>query len=76
MNFPANVGDSVGGGVSVRALIDLCLAENDRRMAGYDPRLLRPTTVPRIARLVRRFLPGVALPESAGRRPSTTRVSS
>ncbi len=62
MNFPANVGDSVGGGVSMRALIELCLVENDRRMAGYDARLLRPTTVPRLARLALRFLPGVPLP--------------
>ena len=61
MNFPANVGDSVGGGVSMRALIELCLVENERRMAGYDPRLLRPGTVPWIARLVRRFLPGAPL---------------
>ena len=29
-------------------LMDICLAENDRRFAGYDPRLLRPTTVPRL----------------------------
>jgi hypothetical protein len=56
MNFPANVGDSVGGGVSAKALIELCLAENERRMGGYDVRLLRPTTVPRIARFVRRFI--------------------
>jgi hypothetical protein len=56
VNFPANVGDSVGGGVSASALIDLCLAEDDRRMHGYDARLLRPTTVPKLARLVRRFL--------------------
>jgi hypothetical protein len=28
----------------------LCLKENDRRFAGYDPRLLRPTTVPRLVR--------------------------
>lgn len=72
MNFPANVGDSVGGGVSTRALIDLCLLENDRRMAGYDPRLLRPTTVPRIARLIRRFLPGVPLPRPADARAPAT----
>jgi hypothetical protein len=37
-------------------LIDICLAENDRRMAGYDPRLLRPTTVPRLVRFARRFM--------------------
>ena len=28
--------------LSAAALIDICLAENDRRLAGYDPRLLRP----------------------------------
>ena len=38
------------------ALIDLCLAENERRMAGYDPRLLRPQVVPRLGRFARRFL--------------------
>jgi hypothetical protein len=31
-------------------LMDLCLRENDRRFAGYDARLLRPTTVPRLIR--------------------------
>ncbi len=75
LNFPANVGDSVAGGVSIRALIDLCLVENDRRMAGYDARLLRPTTVPRLARLVRQFLPGVALPEPSRPGAATVRPS-
>ena len=65
MNFPANVGDSIGGGVSMRAMIELCLVENDRRMAGYDARLLRPATVPKLARLLLRFLPGEPLPEAA-----------
>jgi hypothetical protein len=37
-------------------LIDICLAENDRRMAGYDQRLLRPMTVPRLVRFARRFM--------------------
>ncbi len=69
MNFPANVGESVGGGVSLRALVDLCLVENRRRMAGYDARLLRPTTVPTLARLVRRFLPGAPLPVAASPAP-------
>ena len=38
------------------ALFDLCLAENQRRMAGYDARLLRPQVVPRLIRFVRRFM--------------------
>ncbi len=42
--------------LSPAALIDLCLKENDRRMAGYDPRLLRPQVVPRMIRFARRFL--------------------
>jgi hypothetical protein len=56
MNFPANVGDSVGGGISAKALIELCLTENERRMGGYDARLLRPTTVPRLAGIALRFI--------------------
>jgi hypothetical protein len=40
----------------IAALIDICLAENERRMAGYDPRLLRPMTVPRLVRFARRFM--------------------
>jgi hypothetical protein len=39
-----------------RALLDLCLAENERRIAGYDPRLLRPQVMPRIVRFARHFL--------------------
>jgi hypothetical protein len=42
--------------LSAAALLDICLAENARRMAGYDPRLLRPMFVPRLVRTMRRFL--------------------
>ena len=42
--------------VSVPELMGLCLAENDRRFAGYDKRLLRPTTEPALARFARRFM--------------------
>ncbi|MEC4589655.1 ferritin-like domain-containing protein [Nitrospirillum amazonense] len=40
--------------VSVTELMALCLEENDRRFAGYDPRLLRPTTMPWLTRLALR----------------------
>ncbi|WP_180862986.1 ferritin-like domain-containing protein [Cupriavidus pauculus] len=55
-NFPMNAAESLGQTLSAGAMIDLCLTENERRMAGYDARLVRPTTVPRLARLARRFI--------------------
>lgn len=42
--------------VSIGELFGICLEENDRRFAGYDPRLLRPTTMPALARLARLVL--------------------
>ncbi|MGE0260629.1 MAG: ferritin-like domain-containing protein [Alphaproteobacteria bacterium] len=42
--------------ISPAELLELCLAENERRMAPYDPRLLRPQFVPRLVRFVSRFL--------------------
>lgn len=55
-NFPANTAATVGDALDPRDLIELCLSENDRRMAGYDKRLLRPTIVPRLARFALRFI--------------------
>ncbi|HMD65118.1 MAG TPA: ferritin-like domain-containing protein [Stellaceae bacterium] len=57
-NFTLTGSKSVGAAdLSIGALLDVCLAENDRRLAGYEPRLLRPAAVPRLARLARRFMP-------------------
>jgi hypothetical protein len=42
--------------VSPADLLDNCLAENERRMQGYDARLLRPAVMPLLVRFVRRFL--------------------
>jgi hypothetical protein len=44
--------------VSTGGPIDIRLPENDRRFAGYDHRLRRPTTVPSLARFVPHFLRG------------------
>lgn len=48
--------EQIGIAIEPPALIELCLAENERRMAGYDGRLLRPATVPMLARLALRLL--------------------
>lgn len=40
---------------SKRAFFALCLTENDRRMAGYDPRLLRPMMMPRLIGMMLRL---------------------
>ena len=55
-NFTVTGAKSVGNDIDVAELIDLCLAENERRMGLYDERLLRPFVVPALARLARRFM--------------------
>ena len=55
-NFTLTGAQDIGVDISIAELLDICLAENDRRLGRYDPRLLRPTFVPRMVRLARRFL--------------------
>jgi hypothetical protein len=56
-NFTLNGSKAVGDvDLSVGELLGICLSENERRLSGYDPRLLRPTVVPRVARLAHRLL--------------------
>lgn len=57
-NFAVTGGKKIGVDLGLLDLLQICLDENDRRMAGYDPRLLRPTFVPFFARLACRFRPG------------------
>lgn len=57
-NFTVQGAGAVGEPVSVPELMRICLAENTRRMEGYDRRLLRPTTVPRLARIGLFFMGG------------------
>lgn len=44
--------------VSFAELARICLAENDRRLAPYDMRLIRPRMVPAAIRLALRFMKG------------------
>ena len=56
-NFTVNGAKSVSSAdVSTGALMAICLAENDRRFAGYDARLVRPTTTPALVRFALRFM--------------------
>jgi hypothetical protein len=48
---------SIFGDFSMRSFLELCLAENERRLSLYDPRLLRPTMVPSVIRRVVKILP-------------------
>ncbi len=54
-NFTVAGGEAVAD-VDIPGLMDLCLSENDRRLAPYDKRLIRPTFFPRLVRLARLFL--------------------
>jgi hypothetical protein len=55
-NFTVSGTGSVANELRPSQLIELCLAENQRRMSAYDARLLRPAVVPTLARWVRRLL--------------------
>jgi len=55
-NFTMNGSQALADEMDPALLIDICLEEDRRRMAGYDPRLKRPTTMPRLARLARLFI--------------------
>jgi hypothetical protein len=55
-NFTMTTSKSLAVDLKVADLMRLCLAENDRRMAKYDSRLLRPVLVPSLVKLALRFL--------------------
>jgi hypothetical protein len=43
--------------ITPRRFLELCLAENARRLDRYDARLIRPCLVPTIAKTLCRLLP-------------------
>jgi hypothetical protein len=56
-NFTMSAHQDLGSNLTLHGLLGRCLAENERRMARYDARLLRPRLVPTLARLFYRILP-------------------
>ena len=50
-NFTATTSKAISTNLKVADLLKLCLAENDRRMSRYDPRLIRPRLVPMLAKI-------------------------
>ncbi len=55
-NFTVNGSKALTDEMDPAKLIDICLEEDKKRMSGYDPRLLRPTTLPKLARFARLFI--------------------
>jgi hypothetical protein len=64
-NFTVNGSKALADEMDPAKLIDICLEEDKKRMAGYDPRLLRPTTMPKLARFARLFIRPKKLPATA-----------
>jgi len=57
-DFTMQVPDEIGADVSLVGLAQTCMRENDRRLAPYDARLLRPKIVPTLVGLALKFAPG------------------
>jgi hypothetical protein len=55
-NFTLNGSKELGVEVSFGELAAICLAENERRLAPYDQRLIRPRFVPGAIRLITRLM--------------------
>jgi hypothetical protein len=57
-NFTLNGSKELGVEISFPELARVCLEANDRRLAPYDARLIRPVFVPNMIRLALRFMKG------------------
>ncbi len=55
-NFTVNGAEQLGADINVGELIAICVAENDRRLGIFDPRLKQPRFVPFMARLALKFI--------------------
>jgi len=73
--FTATGHQSMGIDVNPAEVLAICLAENDRRMAGYDARLVRPKIMPALARFALRFMrrPAPAAKKAQGQTDARSR---
>jgi hypothetical protein len=55
-NFTVTGSKQLGVDITFKRLAQICLRENERRLAPYDRRLLRPGFVPAMTRLMLRFM--------------------
>jgi hypothetical protein len=55
-NFTVTGSKQLGVNITFKGPAGICLKENNRRLAPYDARLIRPVFVPAIIRLVLRFM--------------------
>ena len=54
-NFTLSAHQDLGESITLRSLLQLCLQENERRLAPYDRRLARPRLVPAMVRWAHRL---------------------
>jgi hypothetical protein len=64
-NFTVSGSKELGVDIDFPKLARICLKENDRRLAPYDPRLIRPRFVPAMIRLALRFMKEKPAPQPA-----------
>ena len=56
-NFTITGAKDVSIDIDIIDLVDICIAENERRLGIYDKRLIRPRFIPGVVRLVRSLIP-------------------
>jgi hypothetical protein len=56
-NFTATSGSAMGLDISPRSFFAICTAENERRLARFDARLLRPRMMPMLVGFASLFMP-------------------
>jgi Rubrerythrin len=64
-NFTVNGSEALADEMDLGKLIRICLAEDKRRMAGYDARLRRPRLMPLLAGIAAIFIRPKAAPKAA-----------